>query len=152
NKAASSAMLRHVGQLFARKKAEQDTDGDLLRRYLANRDQAAFANLVYRHGPMVWNVCRRALGHHQDAEGAFQATFIVLARKAAAVRSQTSIAPWLYTVAQRMAGKARSAAARQPPTTAVEPLAPDPFEAMTARDLLATLDSEVAALPERYRG
>jgi RNA polymerase sigma factor (sigma-70 family) len=152
NQAPSSVWLRHLGLLFARQARYQDTDAELLRRYLADRDEAAFANLVQRHGAMVWNVCRRTLGHYQDAEDAFQAVFLILARKAAAVRAQASIAPWLYTVAQRVARKARAAASRQPQTAAVEPLAPDPFEAMTARDLLATLDEQVAALPARYRG
>src|SRR5262245_17959124 len=151
-RAAAGALVRHIRRLVRGGGPDPGADGELLRRYTAERDEAAFAALVHRHGPMVWNACRRALGHHQDAEDVFQATFIVLARKAAAVRWRASIAPWLYAVAQRLACKARAEAARRPRTAAPEPAAPDPFEAMSARELLTALDGEVAVLPERYRG
>jgi RNA polymerase sigma factor (sigma-70 family) len=151
-KTASGVLLQQIQRLIGQAGPEPGTDRDLLRRYTVHRDEAAFTLLVQRHGRMVWNVCRRALANYQDAEDAFQATFIVLARKAAAVRWQPSIASWLYAVAQRVACKARSEAARRPASTDVEPVSPNPFEAMSAQDLLATLDAEVAALPERYRG
>src|SRR5690349_12812691 len=76
-------------------------DADLLRRFVADRDEAAFEVLLWRHGAMVLNVCRRVLRHEQDAEDAFQATFLALARKAGSVSRQASVGGWLYRVAYR---------------------------------------------------
>src|SRR5207249_3599208 len=89
------------------------SDQELLRRFAANRDEAAFGALVARHGSMVLGVCRRLLRHRQDAEDAFQAAFLVLARKAASVPWRLSIANWLYAVAYRVSLKAKSQRARQ---------------------------------------
>src|SRR5262245_58248269 len=85
----------------------QTNDAALMDAFVARRDQAAFAALVQRHGPMVLGVCRRVLGHVQDAEDAFQATFWVLARKTSAVRPRAYVGNWLYGVAVRTALKAR---------------------------------------------
>src|SRR5213592_2327303 len=87
-------------------------DGELLGRYVDRRDEAALAALVRRHGPMVWGVCRRLLSHH-DAEDAFQATFLVLVRKAASIRSREMVGNWLYGVAHQTALLARRTAARR---------------------------------------
>jgi RNA polymerase sigma factor (sigma-70 family) len=129
------------------------TDGQLLGRFLAQRDEAAFAALLRRHGPLVWGVCRRALADHQDAEDAFQATFLVLARKAASIASHELLANWLYGVARRTALKARAAAARRqarerPVAEVPEPAAPEPGP---WRELLPLLDQEISRLPDRYR-
>jgi RNA polymerase sigma factor (sigma-70 family) len=131
--------------------SEQRSDRDLLHAYAAGQDEDAFAALVRRHGPLVWHVCRRALPTPQDAEDAFQATFLVLAQKAPSGGWRESVAPWLYAVARRAASKLRSRLARQGPA-GPERAAPDPLQEMTARELLATLDEEVAALPKAQRG
>src|ERR1700722_15638757 len=89
------------------------SDRELLGRFVAAGDQAAFAALFRRHSGMVLGVCRRALSNLQDAEDAWQATFLVLARRARSGRWQPSVANWLYTTARRVAGNARMAAERR---------------------------------------
>src|SRR5262245_36172939 len=89
------------------------SDRDLLRRYLAAKDEAAFAAIVERHGGMVLGICRRMLRQAQDAEDAFQATFLVLSRKAKSIRKQESLGGWLYGVAFRIARKQRTREARR---------------------------------------
>src|SRR5690242_20699022 len=89
------------------------SDGQVLSRFIASRDDESFAALVRRHGPMVMGVCRRLLRHHQDAEDAFQATFLILARKASSVLKRASVGPWLYGVAYRTALEARGVIARR---------------------------------------
>src|SRR5437660_1373199 len=84
------------------------TDAQLLECYVAGREQAAFAALVRRHGQMVWGVCRRILSNHHDAEDAFQATFLVLVRRAASIVPRERVANWLYGVAHQTALKARA--------------------------------------------
>src|SRR5262245_64480553 len=89
------------------------TDGQLLEGFVSRREEAALAALVRRHGAMVWGVCRRLLGNHHDAEDAFQATFLVLVRKADAVVPREMVANWLYGVARQTALKARATAAKR---------------------------------------
>src|SRR5215471_785505 len=98
------------------------SDGQLLVNYLRCREEAAFAALVRRHGPMVWGVCRRVLSSHQDAEDAFQATFLVLVRKAASV---VCVANWLYGVAYQTARKARATTAKRRGREKQVPAMPD---------------------------
>src|SRR5215471_21341230 len=89
------------------------TDGQLLEEYISRHDEAALAALVQRHGPMVWGVCRRILGSYHDAEDAFQATFLVLVRKANSIVPKGMVANWLYGVAHQTALKARATVAKR---------------------------------------
>src|SRR6516164_8977579 len=98
-----SALLRRDGANL--------TDGQLLGLFLSRRDEAAFAALLRRHGPMVLSVCRRIIGNLHDAEDAFQATFLVLARKAASVVPRDAVGNWLYGVAHRIALNVRTVTA-----------------------------------------
>jgi RNA polymerase sigma factor (sigma-70 family) len=129
------------------------SDGQLLERYVAGRDEAAFEALVRRHGPMVWGVVRRVVGRGPDAEDAFQATFLVLVRKAASLRSRELVGNWLYGVAYRTALKARSAAARRRARERQVEQMPHPEvgpdEAWS--DLQPLLDRELERLPDKYR-
>src|SRR3954447_1978362 len=99
-------------------------DGELLGRFVERRDETALAALIKRHGPMVWGTCRRLLGHH-DAEDAFQATFIVLVKKAESVAPREMVGNWLYGVARQTALQARRAAARREARETQVPEMPD---------------------------
>ena len=110
---SSNRLVRCVRQLAATKESACVADGELLERFLQRRDQAAFAMLVRRHGPMVLRLCKRILHREPDAEDAFQATFLVFSRQAASLRPTVSLGGWLYKVAYRIAQKARVAAARR---------------------------------------
>lgn len=129
-------------------------DGQLIERFLAERDEAAFTALVRRHGPMVYALCRRLLHNEHDAEDAFQATFLVLARKAASVRRHRSLGGWLHEVAYHLALRAKtSAAKRQKREQEERPMTPvdDPALEAERRELLALLDEELRQLPSKYR-
>src|SRR3954452_22519831 len=106
-----AAVLQHVQRLSQSGRA--GGDADLLERFALRHDAEAFAGLVERHGPLVLRVCRRILGREHDVEDAFQATFLILARKAPSVRKERSLASWLYTVAQRVSWNARADLARR---------------------------------------
>jgi RNA polymerase sigma factor (sigma-70 family) len=130
---------------------KEQSDGQLLTRFVEDRDDLALETLVHRHAPMVWSVCRRNLTRHADAEDAFQATFLVFLRKAASIRSRELLANWLYGVAYQTTRKVRQTAAKRP-----VPL-PMPERPMAAPDdvfgpeLLTQLDRELSRLPEKYR-
>ena len=128
------------------------SDGQLLGRFLAGRDEAAFAALVRRHGPMVLGVCRRVLRDSHDAEDAFQATFLVLARKAAALGQREAVGSWLYTVAFRAALEARAALSRRRARERQVDAMPHPeVSGPEPQDWRPVLDEELNALPEKYR-
>lgn len=146
-----SDVVAGVQGVVARLAEADRPDGQLLESWVRGRDEAAFEALVRRHGPMVLGVCRRVTGHSHDAEDAFQAAFLVLARRAASVRPRERLANWLYGVAYRTALKGRAAARRRrrerQVTTMPQPQAkPEP-----ADDLGRLLDREVSGLPEKYR-
>jgi RNA polymerase sigma-70 factor (ECF subfamily) len=141
------------GTLVEARCGDGPSDGLLLERFVAGGDERAFEALLRRHGPMVLGVCRRILGDAHDAEDAFQATFLVLARRASAVVPREAVGGWLHGVAQRTASKARGAAARR--RVREVPLADVPHPAAPPErgcpDLAALLDRELSRLPERYR-
>jgi RNA polymerase sigma factor (sigma-70 family) len=128
------------------------TDGELLKRFLARRDEAAFAALVQRHGPLVWRTCQHLLRTDPDAEDAFQAVFLVLLKKAGALTGCQALGPWLYGVAHRVATRARTRAARRQARArgGVEMLAATPAE-QADPDVQPILHEEVGRLPEKYR-
>ena len=134
--------------------AADRTDGQLLDLFIRQRDADAFAAVVRRHGPMVLTVCRRVLRNEADADDAFQAAFLVLARKAASLKRYSLLAPWLHGVAFNTARRLRRAIGRR--MAREGPLAdlPEPaiaHEIALRNELLAILDEELAALPEHYR-
>jgi RNA polymerase sigma factor (sigma-70 family) len=144
-------LLRQLHRLAAG--PEPAPDAVLLGRFVRQRDEAAFAELARRHGPMVLAVCRRALGDEQGAEDACQATFLVLARKAAAVRP-ASVAAWLHSTARHLALRCRRAEDRRRRREAGRPAAAPPrgpLDELSAREALVLLDEELARLPEAYR-
>jgi RNA polymerase sigma-70 factor (ECF subfamily) len=152
---SSRDVLRHLQTLYRCGVVGPLSDEQLLDRFVARRDEMAeesFTELVQRHGPMVLGVCRRVLGDAHEAEDAFQATFLVLARKAASVLRREKVANWLYGVAVRTAQEARGRAARRRARegrvrTPVQFEPPDGSPA----ELRAILDEELARLPPRYR-
>src|SRR5262249_598098 len=106
-------VLHHLRSLIDLRGTADLTDAELLERFARRHEEAAFASLLKRYGPLVLGVCRRVLGDAHDAEDAFQATFLVLVRKAAALGGCESLGYWLYTVAYRTAARARTSAARR---------------------------------------
>src|SRR3954465_8256658 len=108
-----STVLRHLHNLAGGAQADDASNAQLLERFTARRDEAAFAALVKRHGPMVLASCRRVLGNDADAEDAFQAVFLVLVRKAGSIRRREALAGWLHEVALRVAMRARASAQRR---------------------------------------
>jgi RNA polymerase sigma factor (sigma-70 family) len=145
--------LRHLRALVSAASAREVPDAELVARFADRGDEAAFEALLRRHGAMVLRVCRRVLGHAQDAEDAFQATFLVLAKKAGSLRRRQAVAGWLYGVALRVAGKARARAARQRAGEgqAAERFAPDPLAEVSVREAQDILDDELLRLPEKYQ-
>jgi RNA polymerase sigma factor (sigma-70 family) len=145
--------LRRIHRLFTEGSAAGLPDGQLLERFLASGDSAAFAALVERYGPMVLGVCRSVLGHPQDAEDAFQATFLVLVCKARSIRGQEVLAGWLRQVAHRVAVRAgvESARRRACERRAGEGRATDPDQAQPDDGWRPVLHEELARLSDRYR-
>ncbi len=146
-------VLRHLRRLAGPGDRPDLTDGELLRRFLTRHEEAAFGVLVQRHGPLVLGVCQRILRDPDLADDAFQATFLVLVRRAGSIRQPASLASWLYGVARRVALKARAEAARRRrrEREAVDMPAPQPRDETSWNELRAVLDEELARLPEKYR-
>lgn len=152
----TARLMDHLNRLSIAADLGSLSDCTLLARFLRQGDHGAFAALVARHGPMVYNVCYRQLGNAHAAEDAFQAAFFVLARKATTLRCD-SLAAWLHGVAVRIALNARRASRRTPvheeflPTDELPDTRIDPLSQLSVRELLRALEEEVQCLPSRYR-
>ena len=150
-------ILKHLQEPVRPLPPPDATDAQLLDSFVRRHDQAAFEGLMCRHGPMVYAVCRHVLRHTQDAEDAFQATFLVLARKAASISKRESIGGWLHTVAYRLALRAKGRAERrgrvQKPLTdpLVDARGLDPADAAAWREFPRALDAALDDIPEKYR-
>ena len=161
------SLLQHIRRLIGAAPSEQTPDALLLEQFRLHRDETAFTTLVQRHGPLVFGVCRRVLRDSHAAEDAFQATFLVLARRAGAIRKPEALSSWLHGVAARVAVRARNQdsqrrgresqvmamASQNGAHDAFEPAAggPGPLAESTQRELRLVLDEELARLPEKYR-
>jgi RNA polymerase sigma factor (sigma-70 family) len=133
---------------------EKSADAELIQHFVNGRDHHAFAILVRRHGPMVFGVCRRVLRDPHDAEEAFQVSFLILVRKAHALRRPERLSSWLYGVAHRVARKARRAAIRRQTreqTVAREAFVASDTAGRDRAELRTVLDEEMVELPEKYR-
>src|SRR5438270_7091043 len=147
-----SSFVQFLRRAAAGQARDDHADGELLARFASDSDSAAFAAIVHRHGPMVWSVCRRLLARTEEAEDAFQATFVVLLRRATSIRQGALLGNWLYGVAYRVAVRARARAARRG-ALEKQGLAAEPAVAPTepANDWQQLLHEEVVRLPEKYR-
>jgi RNA polymerase sigma factor (sigma-70 family) len=150
-------MLRHIHRLVSRRTPAPDTDASLLESFARHGDEAAFTTLVKRYGGLVFSVCRRVLGDAGAAEDCTQATFMVLARKATAIRRAEELPAWLHGTAYRLALRTRRADFRRlrretHSVLTCHPSAPvNPLDELTARELLQVLDEELQRLPEVHR-
>jgi RNA polymerase sigma factor (sigma-70 family) len=149
----AGVLLQHLRKLGSQPTANGTSDRELLRCFTNQSDEAAFALLIRRHGPMVLRVCQRLLHNWHDAEDVCQVTFLVLASRAASRSWEASVASWLHQVAYHLALKARRAAARRgihERQVRDRPVS-DPLEAITGRELRTALDEELARLPAKFR-
>jgi RNA polymerase sigma factor (sigma-70 family) len=148
-----SPLGRFISRLSIAHLVADAPDDELVERFAVHREEAAFAALVRRHGPLVFGVCRRVLTDPHAAEDCFQATFLVLARKAGFLKRPKALGPWLYGVATRTALRARARAARrrmcEHRCAVVEAVMPS--DGLLWRDLRPKLDGAIARLPEKYR-
>src|SRR5712691_3461796 len=148
-----SEVIQHLRRAVLLRDGAGLTDGQLLEGFITRHEEAGLAALVRRHGPMVWGVCRRVLHNHHDAEDAFQATFLVLVRKAASIVPGEMVANWLYGVAHQTALKARATTARRRARERQVKEMPEPqvVEQDLWPDLQSLLDQELSRLPDKYR-
>jgi RNA polymerase sigma factor (sigma-70 family) len=153
NTYALAASVRLLRDRLAVHDGTEPTDEQLLDAFLAHHDESAFAGIVRRHGSMVLQVCRRILGHQQDAEDAFQATFLVLARQGAALRNKAALGSFLHGVAHRTSLKVKQAAMRRQHHEGRAPQrrSTEPVDDLSWREVRRLLDEEIARLPEASR-
>lgn len=146
---AQPALAQFVHRMRGIVSPRTDSDGALLRAFHRRRDQDAFAVLLDRHSSLVYGACRRVLRDPHAADDVFQATFLVLVKKAESLRLEQPLGPWLYTVASRLAAKARNGRRQYSADSLEQIAAPDPDH--DQRELIALLDEELLRLPERLR-
>jgi RNA polymerase sigma factor (sigma-70 family) len=147
-----NGVVQHLRRSALQQAAARLLDGELLERYISGRDDAAFEALVRRHGAMVLGVCQRILRNHADAEDAFQATFLVLVRKAGSIRKKGAVANWLYGVAHHTALKARAMNQKRRRKELVAGTMSKPQIAEEVwHQVQALVDGELSLLPENYR-
>jgi cytochrome c peroxidase len=151
-KAVSSPILQLIRRAVEDRRVRELPDQELLQRFHAHQDQAAFHALLCRHGPMVLDVCRGLLGNEADSEDAFQATFLILVRQAGSIRKTAALGSWLHGVAYRTALKARAQSATRQKYEARAPVrqAAEPDD-LSWREVRQLLHEEISGLPERYR-
>jgi RNA polymerase sigma factor (sigma-70 family) len=149
----TKSLLDYVRGLAAEGNTDAVSDRALLQRFASRHDEAAFKTIIRRHGPMVLRACQRWLKRREDAEDVFQATFLVLARKASALNWRDSVGSWLYSVAYRLAQESRRKQSGREAREALAQPRPteDPLAEVTGRELVGILDEELANLPARYR-
>src|SRR5713226_3732567 len=150
-----SPILRHLRRVIPPREGDGVSDAQLLERFVHENDETAFELLLWRHGPMVWTLCRRILPDFHEAEDAFQAAMLVLARKAGSINKRLSLASWLYKVAFRIALRARADSTRRaklekekrtlPPQVFMPDLGND------VRELRPVIDEGLMQMPEKYR-
>jgi RNA polymerase sigma factor (sigma-70 family) len=147
-------VLKQLHRVATRAGLDKLSDHQLLERFVHQRDELAFQTLVGRYGAMILGVCRRVLVLAEDVEDAFQATFVILARKAPSLRRGGSLRNWLYGVAYRTAAHAKVDAIKRRARAAKTPIRSpaDPLAEITLRELLAAVDAELSTLPSQYQG
>ena len=151
----SANLVRDFRALFGSGTLAGSGDGLLLERFITRRDEVAFEELMARHGPVVLSICGRWLDDPRDVEDAFQATFLILVRKAASLRDRDALSSWLYGVALRVVRRARSNAVRR--RTREQPIAAEPVgrgrdpEECIGSELPAIVDEEIRRLPEKQQ-
>jgi RNA polymerase sigma factor (sigma-70 family) len=148
-----NVLIRRMRVATQSQTTQELSDSELLDQFVRSCDQAAFELLVWRHGTMVFNLCLRVLHHEHDAEDAFQATFLVLARKAGALGNRKSVGSWLYKVAYRVALRGRASLSVQslPNSPLVDNAAGDAVRSLIGRELSSVIDEELDRLSEKYR-
>ena len=147
-----NSLIQALRRAALRREGSGLTDADLLDAFVARREEAAFEALLRRHGPMVWGVCRRILQNEADAEDAFQATFLVLVRKAGSITPRALVGNWLYGVAHNTALKAKAMNSKRRAKERQAAERPRPEAAPADRQQTqALLDEELSRLPDKYR-
>ena len=152
-KSVSNPIIQLIRQVVEDQSVRQLSDQQAVQQFRDRGDESAFGTILRRHGPMVFDVCRTVLRNEADAEDAFQATFLIFARKAASIHKSASVGSWLHGVAYHTALKARAISARRRKTEVQVRKMPEPIveEQASCPDTRSLLDEELYRLPDRHR-